>query len=1660
MLLLAVVWLNMPSGKNFVRSKAEAFLRNKLKTEVHIGSLGYGLPKYVVLENVLFKDQLNDTLLSVVKLRVDINMLNLIRKHVDVDEILLEGVHAYIYRNAQDTTFNYDYIISAFAGAKKASPKPKDTSSSGFIFNVNNIILNDIHLLYADNAGGLNFFADLNHLDTRIKDIDLKGMTFHVKKLELDGLLSNLSIDTSLVAKKPDTAKARLNLIADNVVIKHVGFQFDDHTSNMAFALNLENLQLQLNRFDLLNSFVDIKKCSLENTKASLVFNAQRRRPPVIDTIVKIDTTKGWRVLAGDLNLKQIFFKMDNENIPHIASGMDYSHLDIRQLDFKGKGLSYSSDTIQGSIQHVAMQEQCGFELKELRTDFAYYAHGAYLHHLYFQTQGTLLQNFAEIRYASMDILKKHPQFVQLKINLVKSIVDIKDILFFAPQLEQEKIFKENGNKAVKLEADVSGFVNALDIKHFYFSGLNNTELLLNGKLNGLPDANLIAYDLHLAKLSSSSRDVNTFLTDSIIAMLRIPDNFSVSGNIKGTKLSYSPDLSLTSSDGALALKGKLDISKSKGAERYDMKVTSKGLNLGHILRKDSLIGIVTTDIYAKGMGFDIKTMNSVFNGSIREAKFKGYNYNLIKFDGKIAAHIGAIKLESNDTNAHLQLDGNLDFTNKFAAVKADLNIDNMDMQTLKLSKSGLNIKGLIHADIPVLDPDYPNGLIICRHPEIISEGKRYSTDSLYIVSKSEADSGQNIVGELDALHFTISGKTPLSKIGNIIQDHLKRHYQFNKDSTKQAFLADKNKTDTTTIPADYDLTFKAEIDDKPILHTLLPSLVSLKTIKIDGHLSPRLLALHADIPNIQYGSSMLDNGVVQVNGTDSAFTYKISLDRIAESKLQLWQTNISGNLNEKAISVNISIADSVKKEQFALAASLSRDSAEQVLHLFPGLKLNYQVWNVSEQNKIVFTNTGFFAQDFQVSNSTGSIKINSDAPRADAAMNIEISNFSIANITQVISRDTMLAGGILSGNVKIDKWTPALQLNGKISIQDLFVLGDTLGNFNLETSTTDGNAFENKISIEGNGNDLALSGNYYLKEVNGNNFNCDLELKSLNVKSVQGFTMNQVKNCSGKISGKLHVQGTISEPGITGELTTDNVGMTVSALNAHFKMPSDKIVFNNTGLSLSNFEIVDSGGNKAVIDGDIITKNLSAIQMNMQLKANNWKLVHSTFSDNKLFYGDLIISADLHVKGTFAKPGVDGSLQILKGTKLTVVMPEKNSEIESDEGIVQFVNMHDSTKHPIFISGSKPRKDTSMINVVAGSEINVNISIDKNAEFSVIIDEASGDFIRVRGDASLNTSVSSNGDVLLTGNYELHEGSYQLNYNFIKRKFNIQDGSTIIFAGNPLNAEANITAVYEADVPPFDLVQAEVADQSQLNYYKERLPFNVELYLKGKILKPTISFNILLPDNKVYPLSADQIELVQGKLNQVRADTSELNKQVFALLILSHFVAENPFSSGAGQSISTTAIQSVSSFIGQQLNQLTGNLIKGVDVSVDLATTDDYTSGSVRSRTDLNVAASKRLMNDRLKLTIGNDFELDGAQTSTNNSQSNLIPSNLAADYLLSPDGRYTMRAYRKNYNEGVLQGYVTQTGLNFIVSLDYNHFNNLFKKKKTESKETSSIQ
>lgn len=1644
LVLIAFAWLNTGSGKSFVKKKVVSFLENKLETEVVIGTLDYSLPKMLELKDVLFRDQRKDTLLAVRRLRVDISMLKLLNSKVEVKEIQLEGGVMNIYRLAPDTAFNFDYIVKAFVAPPDPNKQDAPTDSTGqFQLDIQRLLVDDVRFTYDDQTGGMLFATNINQLILRMNKLDPYNMDFGIKDLNVNGLAATFIQGQSLLPEVPlDTAVVPMPLLAaEELNLRNISFYYQDKVSPMEMDYKIGILSGHPELIDLNNQKIKIKDLLLENSTGKITMGKQaaKEAEQLVDTLIDTDPAPAakWYVSAGNTQFSNIGFVMDDKSMPRQPYGIDYAHLNISGLHLDLQDLVYTTDTITGNIRNLALKEQSGLDLQKLQTRFGYHPEGGYLRDLYVQTPNTVLRDYAEVHYPSLEALQTNMGLIHTRINLTQSMVGMSDVLLFAPQLRNDPLFRKYGNDKLKVEARMEGFVNALKIDRFIMQGLNSY-VDISGRLNGLPDANKLNYNLSIARLQSNKDVVNTFLTPELQKQVDLPNTFNITGRVSGTATNYNTDLYATTSDGNATIKGTLSMGGGAGRERYNMALRTNKLNIGKIIRQPKTMGHITADVTAVGSSFDVNYMDAMLKGNIHSASFMGYAYTGISFDAKVKQKKADVNMVSKDPNAMLDLKGTADLTNKYPAIVARLNVDSIDLQALKLYNDELRFRGVIDADFPVMNPDYPQGTLTMNRPAMVFSGTRYFLDSMYVTSNPSADSGNHIIINADAIYAVISGRTPLTQIGNVVQSHINRHYALSTSDSAKAVAA---------APSSYDLTLDATIRDRPLIYALLPGLKSMDTIHIAAGLTPHTMFVNADMPRLQYNNMLLQNGNVRVNGGDTGLHYDVRLDRFAQDRLEFWYTSATGEVYDGNISTRLKVSDTGRNTRFSLGAVLSQKGNTQELRVEDGLMLNYKTWAVSQPNSIVFGKDGFYVQNFKISKGGESISLNSETPSFSAPMTVAINDFLLSNVTEIISKDTLLADGVMNANIVARNLMTAPEATGDLSIRDLAVLNDTIGNLTAQLTGANANQIASAIRLEGRGNDISMKGMYYPTPVNGNNFDLDIDISALALRSIEGVTAYAVRNSSGYIRGNLKLQGTMEKPRITGQLRTDNLRTTVAALGTGFSMPNEEIRFTGDAIEFRNFELVDSLGNKGIVDGKIYMRDMTNMGLDLTVRANKWQAISSTAKDNELFYGTAIISTNMKVTGTMLSPNINGNLTVHDSTKFSVVLPQPEPGIEEREGVIEFVDQDDPNRYVLMM----PKDTLPQLGLRPGISMNLNLQVEKDAEFNVIIDEASGDFVRIRGEGALNTTMNPDGTMGITGVYEIKSGAYELNYNFIRRRFDIQPGSTITFAGDPLDAVMNLTAVYTANVPPYDLVSQQVSSPEELVYFKQRLPFQVQLKLQGQLMKPSVGFDIVLPEDRSFRATADVVNLTQARLQEIRNDASELNKQVFAVLILGRFVGENPFESGAGgSSAEFIAKQSASRFIGDQLNRFADQLITGVDLTLDLQTSEDFTTGARRERTDLSVSASRRLLNDRLKVTVGNDFEVSGASNQAAAQNSSFIPSNLSLDYLLTPEGRYTVRLYRENNNRELLDRNVAETGSSFIIKADYNRFRQLFMRRK----------
>jgi len=270
------------------------------------------------------------------------------------------------------------------------------------------------------------------------------------------------------------------------------------------------------------------------------------------------------------------------------------------------------------------------------------------------------------------------------------------------------------------------------------------------------------------------------------------------------------------------------------------------------------------------------------------------------------------------------------------------------------------------------------------------------------------------------------------------------------------------------------------------------------------------------------------------------------------------------------------------------------------------------------------------------------------------------------------------------------------------------------------------------------------------------------------------------------------------------------------------------------------------------------------------------------------------------------------------------------------------------------------------------------------------------------------------------------------------------------VWSGDPFNADLNITAVYKVKAAPADLLAAQGTNDAATNSVaRNAMDFNVLIKVTDQLSKPTIGFDITVPQSAINNPVAPQVDAILANLRQP-TQTSELSKQVFSLLVLGRFIQQNPFQSAGGESLVASQLRgSVSQVLTDQLQNLTGKYLSSLGLDLGVTNQADYTSSS-GSRTDLNVAVRRQLFNNRLTVRVGSDIALAGGSGNTavgnQNSASNLA-GDVSLEYTVLADGRLRLRAFRQNAYEDI-DGNIVRTGAALVFQRDYNNFKDLFEK------------
>lgn len=1637
LVILIVLLIQTAPVQNFVRGKVQTYLQKKLKTRVEIGKLDLSFPDYLLLKNVYIEDQIKDTLLSGGQLKVSLHMWKLLQSDIQIKEINLDNITVKVKRLLPDTVFNFQFIADAFVGPTDTT-KAADTAA--IKLNVEDIVVNNTRIVYKDVITGNDMDMSLKHLHVPIKTFDINRLYFNIPKFTVEGLRGHFYQNEPLQAKIVDAvAEATqepatfLQLKNDEISFKDIDFDYKSSISAIGMGLKINSFTAHPDTLDLKSGTFDFKDINLDKSDIAITMSNKAAPPVTAEQKKDEEALPPFSFSSDALKITALNFKMDNTSMPVIKNGMDYGHMDIKDLNFSVNNLLYNIDTASAAIKSASFKEKSGFVLNDFTTDFLFTPTQTSLTNFYLKTPATTIRKNFVLTYPSLDTLAKNPALLGLDLNFENTNISVKDILTLVPALRVQPAFA-NPSQTLMVDGKIKGQVNDLHFYDFRFKGLNQTSLHLSGAITGLPDPKKFAADLDIKYFNTGRRDILALAPPNTIPnTITIPESINARGILKGNMNDLTTNLSIGTSLGSANIKGRVQNFSDPKRAKYDVALTANAIQLGIIMKDPVNMGPLSANFTVKGSGMDPASANAKVNGIVTSAVFKKYNYRNLRLDAAIANQAFQANASIHDPNISVALEAAGKMNGKFPSIHLVADIDSIKTLPLNLTPQEVVYHGNIEGDFSSTDPDNLVGNLVVTHSVLVNDGKRFAFDSLAIYADNSAGE-HSLTVKSDFIGATIKGQYKLTQMADVFQQSIDPYF----------LLAEKRNVAKVD---PYNFTITAGIAENEALKAFVPALKQLKPVNLTAHFASDSgwnAALNA--PLIIYDAFIINNLKFSAATNNGALTFNTSIDQFKSgSSLALFATSLNGSLQNNNLDFTLNIKDSKSADKYTVSGLLSQPSLNNYsFSLKPdNLLLNYNKWSVSNGNSIQFFNNDITANNFVLSQGTQQLAINSLGTGTNKPLSIDFKNFSIATLTAFVQNDSLLVNGTLNGNATVKNIQVQPVFTTDLTVNDLSVYKDTLGNLTAKINNNVANTYNADISLTGRGNEINLTGNYYLKPQNSS-YDFTLDIVSFQMKAFEGLSKGAIRDARGNIFGKIALNGSLEEPNIDGKINFNNTAFVASSLNNLFKVDKEAIaIINNKGIELNTFTIRDTADNAVVIDGALNTPDFFNYSFDLKINANNFQAINSTKRDNRLFYGTMVFSTALNITGTQDHPVVDGSLTISPKTNFTVVLPQNEPGVVQREGIVRFVDYSATSEDSLFMAPYDSLKQTSL----QGFDVAININVSKEAIFNLIVDEGNGDFLRLKGDAQMTGGVDASGKVTLTGSYEIAEGSYDLSFNFIKRKFTIQKGSRIVWTGEPTTANLDVTAIYLANTSPLDLMQQ--TSEGNNIVYRQKLPFEVHLGIRGELLQPQISFDVVLPTDRNYSVDPSVVSSVQTRLAQLRQEPAEINKQVFALLLLNRFVGENPFDNsssagGSGGGATTFAKESVSKLLTEQLNQLAAGLIEGVDINFDLATTQDFSSGEQKDRTNFNVGLSKRLLNDRLNVTIGTNFELEGPRPT--NQKQNQAAANIAIDYKLSKDGKYMLRAYRKNDYTGAIQGYVIETGIGFIISVDYNQFRQLF--------------
>jgi len=1626
LILLLVLFVRSPWGQDIITSKAVAYVSNKTGTEVQVEKLFITFSGDILLDGLYLEDKKGDTLVYSKHLEVDLPIWPLITGGgIGVDNLEWSGVRANVYRTDSLKGFNYQFLIDAFTSPDTTTTTPVDTSSVEL--TLGSFQLADIKLNYNDAVAGMQAALDLGSLNLEMKETDLANMRFAIG----DARLADTRATYTLAKAQPETPPSDAPLPSISVgdfELSNVSVNYKSVPDGMLANALIKDFKLELPMANLAENQIEVDAIALKNSD----FRIDRTVNPA-DTLSKTatDTTKTdftW----PDFDIKVANIDFEGNEIGYFVNGTNPSPnklnadaIQISNFTLQAQDIAYAEQKASLNLEKLAFAEASGLQLDQLGFNLNAGDQELDVNDLNLIFGKNVLKGKLALNYDALSQFINQPETGSLSLAIDQLNLDVSTAFDFQPDLRKNKYIQALAKRPITGSMRASGKLSNLEIPTFQLNWGQSTSITASGTIFNVTNPDNLRYDFPKIRVKMAKNDLLRFINEDSLG-ISIPENIQLAADLAGTTQKVDALVNLTTSSGNINLNANADFAE---AIAFDGKVQVDSLQLGQILKNDQL-GALTLKVEAKGSGSDLSTLDAQLNATVERMAFNNYAIKDLQLNGTLKNGEGNIKSTYKDENLNAALNTHLVLDT--ASVKANVNLDVIGADLQALSLTSRNVKSALklnadfngNADSFTLNSQITEGVAVY-------DNKSYLFGDLSLKAFVKPDTTSvDITNRMLDLH--LESNTDPATFSSALQRHI------------NTYLTDAPRTDTLTKPV--KLKIRGSINQAPVLQeVLVANLQELDTVKISADFDERQRKLTASIsaPYINYGGKTLDSLAFNLDSDKEVLRFDFGLRELKAGPVAINTTTLNGQVANKQLNLDFTSYDNDEKLVHILSKIARVDKNLQISIDPSELILNKNPWTINPNNKIILAENLTRFEDFILSRNDQQMQISNAMPGIKTDhIGINFKNFKLATFLSYLNPDENLANGSLNGNFIVEDPANSPGLLADLKISDFKVTGVDMGTLALSANSENGSDYKFDLGIKGGAADLDLTCSY-VASPEAAQLDLNLDLNEVKMKTLEAFSSGELADTEGSLAGKIKVSGTTADPVYDGNITFNNAAFKVSKLNTRFLLAQETIKLDNAGIYFDDFKIQDPQKNAFTVNGTVGTEDLLVPTFDLDFKATDFQVLNSTKDDFDLVYGDLSFDADASLTGNLNVPKVDLDLTVGENTNVTYVLPASQAQIESMDGVVIFVNK----ENPDAILTQTEEESYTL----SGIDVTAQLKVNKAAVFNIVIDEETGDNLQVQGDADLDFTMKPNGRMTLTGIFEVDKGHYEMSlYNLVKRRFELKQGSQVVWSGDPFNASLDVSAYYDLETAATGLMP-----DKDNNKYRQELDFQVYLNVDGELMQPVISFNLDMPKEAQGAVGGQ----VYARVQQLNQQENELNKQVFSLLVLNKFFPDSG-SDGSRGGTASIARDNINDAISDQLNTFSDKLLgnSGVQLNFGLDSYTDYQGDSPQDRTTLDVAAQKKLLDDRLIVSVGSNVDLEGSPSEADGPSP--VIGNVSLEYLLTENGRFSVKGFRRNAFENVIDGQLIISGISLIFTREFDKFDQLwqglFRPNQTEEETT----